>query len=48
MLIIAGTLPSVNHFDPKQIAPALPAGYVRAAAEAPKIKAFWARGYGEV
>ncbi|MEP9355375.1 patatin-like phospholipase family protein [Xanthobacter sp. KR7-65] len=42
MLIIAGTPPGVNLLDPTQIAPALRAGYTRAATEAPKIKAFWA------
>ncbi|NMN58008.1 NTE family protein [Xanthobacter sp. SG618] len=42
MLIIAGTPPGVNLLDPKQIAPALRAGYERAATEAPKIKTFWA------
>ncbi|MFK8250990.1 patatin-like phospholipase family protein [Ancylobacter terrae] len=42
MLIIAGTPPGVNLLDPGEIAPALRAGYARAAIEAPKIKAFWA------
>lgn len=42
MLIIAGTPPGVNLLDPGQIAPALRAGYERAATEAPKMKAFWA------
>lgn len=42
MLIIAGTPPGVNLLDPKQIRPALEAGYARAKIEAPKIQAFWA------
>jgi NTE family protein len=42
MLIIAGTPQGVNLLDPKQIAPALRAGYERASIEAPKIKSFWA------
>lgn len=42
MLIIAGTPPGVNLLDPKQIRPALEAGYARAKIEAPKIRAFWA------
>jgi NTE family protein len=42
MLIIAGTPPGVNLLDPKQIEPALRAGYERAKTEAPKIAAFWA------
>ena len=42
MLIIAGTPPGVNLLDPKQISPALYAGYERAKVEAPKIAAFWA------
>ena len=42
MLIIAGTPPGVNLLDPKQIAPALQAGYDRAKTEAPKIEAFFA------
>jgi len=42
MLIIAGTPPGVNLLDPKQIEPALKAGYERAKAEAPKITAFFA------
>lgn len=41
MLIIAGTPPGVNLLDPKQIRPALDAGYARAKIEAPKIQAFW-------
>jgi NTE family protein len=41
MLIIAGTPPGVNLLDPKEISPALHAGYDRAKGEAPKIKAFW-------
>ena len=40
MLIIAGTPPGVNLLDPKQIEPALKAGYDRAKTEAPKIAAF--------
>jgi len=42
MLIIAGTPPGVNLLDPKQIEPALHAGYERAKTEAPKIQGFWA------
>ncbi len=42
MLIIAGTPPGLNLLDPKQIEPALRAGYDRSKMEAPKIKAFWA------
>jgi NTE family protein len=42
MLIIAGTPPGVSLLDPKQIEPALKAGYARAKIEAPKIKEFWA------
>jgi NTE family protein len=42
MLIIAGTPPGVNLLDPKEISPALHAGFDRAKIEAPKIKAFWA------
>ena len=42
LLIIAGTPPGVNLLDPKQIAPALKAGYERAKTEAPKITAFFA------
>lgn len=42
MLIIAGTPPGVNLLDPKQIEPALKAGYERAKTEAPKIAAFFA------
>lgn len=42
MLIIAGTPPGVSLLDPKQIEPALRAGYERAKVEAPKIKQFWA------
>ena len=42
MLIIAGTPPGVNLLDPTQIAPALRAGYNRAATEAPKIQQFFA------
>ncbi|MEP9377013.1 hypothetical protein ABLE91_09885 [Aquabacter sp. CN5-332] len=41
MLIIAGTPPGVNLLDPKQIEPALRAGYERAKTEAPKIQQFW-------
>lgn len=42
MLIIAGTPAGVNLLDPRQIEPALRAGYERARTEAPKIKEFWA------
>jgi NTE family protein len=42
MSIIAGTPPGVNLLDPKEIEPALRAGYERAKTEAPKINAFWA------
>ena len=42
MLIIAGTPPGVNLLDPKQMEPALRAGYERAKVEAPKIRSFWA------
>ncbi|MET0279205.1 MAG: patatin-like phospholipase family protein [Pseudorhodoplanes sp.] len=42
MLIIAGTPPGVNLLDPKQIEPALKAGYERSKTEGPKIAAFWA------
>ena len=42
MLIIAGTQPGVNLLDPRQIEPALKAGYERAKIEAPKISSFWA------
>lgn len=42
MLIIAGTPPGVSLLDPKQIEPALRAGYDRSKLEAPKIQAFWA------
>jgi NTE family protein len=42
MLIIAGTPPGVNLLDPKQITPALHAGYERAKTEAPKIRDFFA------
>ena len=42
MLVIAGTPPGVNLLDPRQIAPALRAGYDRAKVEWPKIAAFWA------
>lgn len=42
MLIIAGTPPGISLVDPKQIEPALRAGYERAKVEAPKIQAFWA------
>jgi NTE family protein len=41
MLIIAGTPPGVNLLDPRQIEPALKAGYERAKIEAPKINSFW-------
>lgn len=42
MLIIAGTPPGVNLLDPRQIEPALKAGYERAKTEAAKIRSFWA------
>jgi NTE family protein len=42
MLIIAGTPPGVNLLDPRQIEPALKAGYERAKVEAPAIRDFWA------
>jgi NTE family protein len=42
MLIIAGTPPGVNLLDPRQIEPAMRAGYDRAKVEAPNVKAFWA------
>lgn len=42
MLIIAGTPPGVSLIDPRQIAPAIKAGYERSKIEAPKIKEFWA------
>ena len=42
MLIIAGTPTGVNLLDPKQIEPALNAGYDRSKSEAGKIQAFWA------
>lgn len=42
LLIIAGTPPGVNLLDPRQIAPALQAGYERAKMEASKIRAFYA------
>ena len=40
--IIAGTPPGVSLTDPKQIKPALKAGYERAKSEASAIKQFWA------
>lgn len=42
LLIIAGTPPGVNLLDPRQIEPALRAGYQRAVVEAPRIRSFWA------
>ncbi len=42
MLIIAGTPEGVNLLDPKQIKPALKAGYERSKSEADKIRKFWA------
>ena len=42
MLIIAGTPKGVNLLDPKQIEPALRAGYERSKSEADKIRKFWA------
>mgnify|MGYP006921758370 FL=1 len=41
-LIIAGTPPGVNLLDPRQIEPALKAGYKRAGIEAAGIKKFFA------
>lgn len=41
MLIIAGTPPDVNLLDPRQIEPAMRAGYERARIEAPRISSFW-------
>jgi NTE family protein len=42
LLIIAGTPADVNLLDPRQIEPAMRAGYQRAAIEAPRIRSFWA------
>jgi NTE family protein len=42
MLIIAGTPRGVNLLDPKQIEPALKAGYERSKSEAGNIRQFWA------
>lgn len=42
LLIIAGTPAGVNLLDPRQIEPAMRAGYDRAKTEAPRIKSFWA------
>jgi NTE family protein len=42
MLIIAGTPAGLNLLDPRQIEPAMKAGYERAKVEAPRIKSFWA------
>ncbi len=42
MLIIAGTPAGVNLLDPREIEPALRAGYERAKTEAPKIRDFFA------
>ncbi|MBS7543820.1 patatin-like phospholipase family protein [Ancylobacter oerskovii] len=42
MLIIAGTPPGISLLDPRQIEPALRAGYERSKTEAPRIRAFWA------
>ena len=44
MLIIAGTPKDVNLLDPKQIEPALRAGYERSKSEAEKIRMFWGLG----
>ena len=44
MLIIAGTPKDVNLLDPKQIEPALRAGYERSKSEAGKIRMFWGLG----
>jgi NTE family protein len=40
--IVAGTPPGISLTDPRQIAPALKAGYERSKLEASKIKSFWA------
>jgi NTE family protein len=42
MLIIAGTPKGIDLLDPKQIEPALKAGYERSKSEAEKIRQFWA------
>jgi len=42
MLIIAGTPPGISLLDPRQIEPAMRAGYERAKVEGPRIKDFWA------
>jgi NTE family protein len=42
MLIIAGTPPGVDLLDPRQIEPAMKAGYERSKIEAAKIRSFWA------
>jgi NTE family protein len=44
MLIIAGTPTGVNLLDPRQIEPALKAGYDRSKSEAAKIRDFWGLG----
>ena len=44
LLIIAGTPPGVDLLDPKEIEPALHAGYERAKPEAAKIAEFWGLG----
>jgi len=41
MLIIVGTPKGVNLLDPRQIVPALKAGYDRSKSEAEKIQSFW-------
>jgi NTE family protein len=40
--IVAGAPEGINLTDPRQIQPALKAGYERAKKEAAQIKAFWA------
>ena len=39
--IVAGTPPGISLTDPREIAPALKAGYERAKIEAPEIRKFW-------
>lgn len=41
LLIIAGTPKGLDLLDPRQIEPALKAGYERAKVEAPKIRSYW-------
>ena len=40
--IVAGTPPGISLTDPREIAPALKAGYERAKIEAVEIRRFWA------